>query len=264
LSAPRAVSRAVVPEDVATQYFAFKRFEKAASNSAQLGPPPVRPQVPEFSTFSKAVSSVSSHTGHSVTALGIRSAAFSATSLAGCVALDVLAIQTPALTATVLRMKFLRLCEFGMVLPPKSKRLYLVLPDYQVSRGSFAGISLEGKVHQFDNRSARLDEVLATALILATAAIVADTLNDQAMAADSETMLPRDLVTQLRELLRLELKELVASHAVEMVVRWITIVVFIDATTVELKAAQQTRVHEFFERTVYRWSTDVVGITFTR
>jgi len=82
-----------------------------------------------------------------------------------------------------------------------------------------------------------LNEVLSTTLILATAAFIADTLNDQAMAANSETMLPRDIISQLRELLGLKLKQLVASHAIEVVMGWVTVVVFIDATAIELKTS---------------------------
>jgi hypothetical protein len=60
-----ALSRAVVPEEVATQYFARIRSANTVSNSFTLVPLP-RPHLPERKTSSSACSSRSSHLGQSV------------------------------------------------------------------------------------------------------------------------------------------------------------------------------------------------------
>src|SRR4051794_1907815 len=64
--APSEVSNAVVPEDVARQYFALMRWAKRASNSFTRAPPlPVRPHLPECRASIRAVSSRLSHFGQS-------------------------------------------------------------------------------------------------------------------------------------------------------------------------------------------------------
>src|SRR4051812_37333383 len=65
-NAPSELISAVVPDEVATQYFAPMRFANTASNSFTRAPPePVRPHTPDRRTSTNAFSSRSSQSGHS-------------------------------------------------------------------------------------------------------------------------------------------------------------------------------------------------------
>ncbi len=84
------------------------------------------------------------------------------------------------------------------------------------------------------------------------------------MTANAKTMLTSNFVAQLGELFGLKLKQLVTSDAVKVIVRWVTVVVFIHTATIEFKASQQTGINELFECSIDSWSANVVRLAFAR
>ena len=107
-----------------------------------------------------------------------------------------------------------------------------------------------------------LDEILTAALVSSAAAIVADTLNNQPVAANPEAMFTGDLLPQLGQLLGLELEQIMALDAVKVIVLGVAIIVFVDAAAVEFKTPQQAGIDELFQRAVDRRAADVVVFAF--
>lgn len=105
---------------------------------------------------------------------------------------------------------------------------------------------------------------MAAAVVLAAAALVADALENQAVAADAKTMLAGNLFAKPYQFVRLEFCQLAAFDAVEMVVLGVAIVVFVNAATVEFETSQKPCVDEFFERSVDSWAADVVRVPLAR
>jgi len=101
-------------------------------------------------------------------------------------------------------------------------------------------------------------------LILETTALVADTLDNQPMTANSETMLTSNFIAKLCELLGLKFKQLMASHAVEVIVSRVAVIVFVNAAPIQFKTAQQSSFHELFKRAVNGRSADIIRIPFAR
>ena len=66
-----------------------------------------------------------------------------------------------------------------------------------------------------------------------------------------------DGIPQLQQLFALELDELLALAAVQMIVLGITVVVLKNATTIELELAEQSGIDKFVERPVDGGPTDV-------
>lgn len=65
----------------------------------------------------------------------------------------------------------------------------------------------------------------------------ANAVDDQAMAGDAETMVAGDLIAEGDQFRALELEQLVALSAVEMVVLGIAIIVLVDTTAIEHELA---------------------------
>lgn len=75
-------------------------------------------------------------------------------------------------------------------------------------------------------------------------------------------MLFCDFVAETEEGIALEFDEGLALFAVEVIMLWVAIVMFVDTASIEFKASQETGVDEFFEGTVDGGSGDVVGCAF--
>ncbi len=55
-----------------------------------------------------------------------------------------------------------------------------------------------------------------------------------------------------------------ALCAIEMVMLRVTVVMLVDAASIELKTLEESRIHEFLERSVHSRSRHVVGAPFAR
>lgn len=84
------------------------------------------------------------------------------------------------------------------------------------------------------------------------------------MAADSKSMLFGDFIAELYQLFALKFEQSVAFDAVEVIVLGISIVVLVNAASVQFKTAQQSSVDKFLQCAVDSWATDVVGVSFAR
>lgn len=72
-------------------------------------------------------------------------------------------------------------------------------------------------------------------------------------------MLFGDFVAETEEGVALEFDEGLALFAVEVIMLWVAIIMFVDAASIEFKTAQETGVDKFFEGAVDGGSGDVVG-----
>lgn len=107
-----------------------------------------------------------------------------------------------------------------------------------------------------------LHAILYAAFTFLAAAVVAYTLDDQAMSADSKSMLAGDGVSQLQQLIALEFDQLVTFRAIEMIMLWIAIIMFVHATAIEFKFAKKARFDKLVKRTIDGWATDVIVLSF--
>ena len=107
-------------------------------------------------------------------------------------------------------------------------------------------------------RCGESDEILFPLLATTLAALATDTLDDHSVAGHAKPLLKGDLVTQLHQLIALELDQFSTSCAVEMVMLGITIVQLIDGAPIELEALQKSGIDEFTEGSIDRRGTDVI------
>ena len=84
------------------------------------------------------------------------------------------------------------------------------------------------------------------------------------MIADAKPMFAAHPTNQLRQRVALKLNQLSALSAVEVIVLWIAVIVFVNTSPVQLETVQQPGVDELFKRPVDRRLTDVVFVTLTR
>jgi hypothetical protein len=91
-------------------------------------------------------------------------------------------------------------------------------------------------------------------------AVFADAGDDEAMARDTKAVLAAKVVAKLLELFVLELEQLVALGAVEMVVLRVAVVVLIDRTAVEDELAEETRIDELAQRAIDGGPAHVPGL----
>ena len=75
-------------------------------------------------------------------------------------------------------------------------------------------------------------------MTLGQAAVVADARDDQAMAGHLKSLLPGYLISQLEQFVALEFDQPLTLGAVEVIVLRVTVIVFVDGTTVQLEFVQ--------------------------
>ena len=111
-----------------------------------------------------------------------------------------------------------------------------------------------------------LDAILLalSPLALQLAAGVADSRDDQPMAGDMEVVFLGHSITQFDQFVTLELNQLLATLAIEVIVLWVAIIMFINGSARQLKLAQQSGIHEFVECTVDGGPADVVRLALAR
>ena len=96
---------------------------------------------------------------------------------------------------------------------------------------------------------------------LRSAALFANSADDEAVSADAKTVFLGDLVPQLEQLVVLELEELVALGAVKVIVLGVAVVVLIHGPAVEHELAQESRIDELSERPIHRRAAYMPGLT---
>jgi len=100
----------------------------------------------------------------------------------------------------------------------------------------------------------------AAALPLGPGTVLADAVDNQAVAGDAEVVLAGNFVPQGDESLVLELQQPVALGAMEVVVLWIAVVMLIDGASVEHELPKQPRIHKLRQRPVDGRPADVTRL----
>lgn len=80
------------------------------------------------------------------------------------------------------------------------------------------------------------------------------------MSRDAEAMIRSDLVAKPHQLFVLELEQLPAPRAIQVVVLGVAVVMFVNRPAIELETAKQARIDELSERPIDGCRTDVIGL----
>ena len=127
----------------------------------------------------------------------------------------------------------------------------------------FAG-RVERREGVCDSFSRRLNPILPTALRTLFCAFVAGTLDNKTMIASSKSVQFCNGISNLQNIGTRELDQLPAFSAIQMIVLGVTIVMFVNTSSVQFESIQQPSIGKFSQRTVNRRPGNIVGFPFGR
>jgi hypothetical protein len=82
------------------------------------------------------------------------------------------------------------------------------------------------------------------------------------MLASPKSVLSSNVIADFDKLITCELDQFVASRAVQMIMLWVSIIVFVNGSPTQLKAIQQARVNKLLKGPVNGRTRNIIGLSF--
>lgn len=109
-----------------------------------------------------------------------------------------------------------------------------------------------------------LDPVLPAISRSFLGALIADSMNDEAMVFGSKSELLGDFLANFERVITREFDQLPAFRAIQVVVLRVAIIMFVDAPTVQLEHLQQARIYKLAQRAIDGRTRNIVWGPFLR